>query len=59
MISAIRYDGTAPAARGYWVAPMEAGMGMSCWILLVSIIVEPVEDKVRFWDHQNPGWNHL
>ena len=24
---------------------MEVGMGMSCWILLVSIIVEPVEDK--------------
>jgi hypothetical protein len=32
---------------------------MSCWILLVSIIVEPVEDKVSFWDHQTPGWNHL
>ena len=24
---------------------MEVGMGMSCWILLVSIIVEPVEDR--------------
>ena len=36
------------------MAPMEAGMGMGCWILLVFIIVDPVEDKVSFWDHQPP-----
>ena len=50
---------TEPHLRVLGVAPMEVGMGMSCWILLVSIIVEPVEDKVSFWDHQTPGWNHL
>ena len=38
---------------------MEAGMGMRCWIWLVFVIVEPVEGKVSFWDHQTPGWNHL
>ena len=43
-------------ARGYCMAPMEAGMGMSCWILLV--IVKPVEGKVSSWDHQTPGGNH-
>ena len=46
-------------ARGYWVAPMEAGMEMRCRILLISVIVEPVEGKVSFWDHQTPSWNHL
>ena len=45
-------------ARGYCMAPMEAGMGMSCWILLVFVIVKPVEGKVSFWDHQTPGGNH-
>ena len=44
-------------ARGYCMAPMEAGMGMSCWILLVFVIVKPVEGKVSFWDHQTPGGN--
>ena len=29
---------------------------MSCWILLVSVIVELVEDKVSFWEHQTPDW---
>jgi hypothetical protein len=57
MVSASVYDGDR--ARGYWVAPMEASMGMRCWILLVFVIVEPVEGKVSFWDHQTPGWNHL
>ena len=33
---------------------MEVGMGMSCWILLLFVIVEPVEDKVSFWDHHFP-----
>ena len=46
-------------ARGYWVGPMEAGMGMRCWILLVFVIVEPVDGMVSFWDHQTPGWSHL
>ena len=41
------------------MAPMEAGMGMSCWILLVFVIVKPVEGKVSFWDHQTPEWNHV
>ena len=46
-------------ACGYWVAPMEAGMWMRCWILLVFVMVVPVEGKVSFWDHQTPGWNLL
>ena len=41
------------------MAPMEAGMGMSCWIWLVLVMMEPIEDKVSFSDHQTPGWNHL
>ena len=32
---------------------------MRCWTLMAFVIVEPVEDKVSFWDHQTPGWNHL
>jgi hypothetical protein len=50
---------TEPRPRVLVVAPMEAGMGMSCWILMTFVRVEPVEDKVSFWDHQTPGWNHL
>ena len=33
---------TEPRPRVLVVAPMEAGMGMSCWILMVFVIVEPV-----------------
>ena len=50
---------TENRACGYWVAPMEAGMGMRSWILLVFVIVVPVEGNVSFWDHQTPGWNRL
>ena len=46
-------------ARGYCMAPMEAGMGMSCWIWLVLVMMEPIEDKVSLSDLQTPGWNHL
>ena len=37
------------------MAPMEAGMGMSCWIWLVLVMMEPIEDKVSFSDHQTPA----